>query len=102
MTAIFDEGNRKYDFQADAYLNRGPVDELMNTTGQRNINMMLTSQQESSAQGKQGGKIYKFKNIHGDRGTFAGLSSKAQNQPPSSMWHEHPTIPAHLMEPKGI
>lgn len=35
---------------------------------------------ESSGPGKfDGGKVYKFKNIHGDRGTNAGLSSQAQN-----------------------
>jgi len=52
----------------------------------------------TSEVGKIAGKVYKFKNIHGDRGTNAGLSSKAQNQPPSSVWKNHP-IPKDLMEP---
>ena len=51
----------------------------MATTGMR-LNPLAgagDSQGESSEVG--GGKVYKFKNIHGDRGTFAGLSSQAQN-----------------------
>ena len=33
----------------------------------------------SSSEAGKGHKIYKFKNIHGDRGTNGGLSSQAQN-----------------------
>jgi len=46
-------------------------------------------------------KVYKFKNIHGDRGTYAGISIGEHNGVPSSIWKDHP-IPKHLMEPKGI
>ena len=73
---------------------------MLATTGNM-VNPMVGSDENSTDPGKAGGgKVYKFKNIHGDRGTFAGLSSKAQNQPPSSVWKDHPTIPEHLMEPK--
>ena len=55
---------------------------------------------QSSEHGKQG-KIYKFKNIHGDRGTYDGLSSQAQDAVPSSIWRDHPIIPEHLQEIPG-
>lgn len=69
----------------------------MATTGMRGI--PIGTESNSSDAGNIG-KVYKFKNIHGDRGTYAGLSSQAQNQPPSSNWKDHPMIPEHLMEPK--
>ena len=56
---------------------------------------------QSSEHGVKGdGKVYKFKNIHGDRGTLDGLSSQAQNNVPSSIWRDHP-IPTHLQEIPG-
>ena len=33
----------------------------------------------SSVAGKPVGKVYKFKNIHGDRGTYDHMSSQAHN-----------------------
>ena len=102
MTAINDDREQKFDFTADAYLIRKVQEDHLATTGQRDSGMRVGSSGSTSKPGMgEYGKIYKFKNIHGDRGTFAGLSSQAQNQPPSSMWKEHP-IPKHLMEPAGI
>ena len=49
----------------------------MATTGMRGIPIGTDS--NSSDAGGRVGKVYKFKNIHGDRGTNAGLSSQAQN-----------------------
>lgn len=64
--------------------------------------MTQCSAATSSTGNKVGlGKVYKFKNIHGDRGTYAGISKGDHNGPPSSIWRDHP-IPKHLMEPKGI
>ena len=78
MTAIMDDNERKFDFNADAYLirnNQLHADALA-TTGMRLNPLGGGSQGDSS---EPAGKVYKFKNIHGDRGTFAGLSSQAQN-----------------------
>ena len=48
------------------------------STGQRVADMAASY--ISSEHGVKGdGKVYKFKNIHGDRGTFDGLSSEAAN-----------------------
>ena len=83
MTAILDDADRRFDFKADAYLVRHAAAEHMATTGER---MEATAGQSFESSSDAGlGKVYKFKNIHGDRGTYAGLSSKAQD-PPSSIW----------------
>ena len=101
FTAIEDDTEKKFDFKADAYLIRkfqGGMD--MATTGERQMQRTNPmSQADSSAAGKKEDKVYKFKNIHGDRGTYDHMSSQAHNQPPSSLWKDHP-IPKHLMEPK--
>ena len=78
MTAIEDNVEKKFDFEADAYLIRQLQNEAMATTGQREmLNSMQSAQ--TSEPGRLGQEVYKFKNIHGDRGTYAGLSSQAQN-----------------------
>ena len=60
-----------------------------NSTGQRQAEQLM-SHEDSGSQAK--GPQYKFKNIHGDRGTFDGLSSQVQNYPPSSVWYDHPIV----------
>ena len=85
-------------FEGDAHL----VDQQKypaHSTGQKGA--VFGDTYLSSEPGAYPGKLYKFKNIHGDRGTFDGLSSDAQNQPPSSVWRDHPTIPEHLAEIPG-
>ena len=75
MTAIHDDADRTFDFRADAYLTRQAAAGHMATTGER---MEATAGQSFGSSSDAGpGKVYKFKNIHGDRGTYAGLSSKA-------------------------
>lgn len=95
LTAI--KNNAEVQFSSDMGGQDAAAVMMHNTTGQRDD--MLNTQVLSSDPGDKG-PVYKFKNIHGDRGTYAGLSSQAQNQPPSSMWRDHPQIPQHLMEPK--
>ena len=76
MTAIMDDTEKKFDFEADAYLIRKYQADYMQTAG---ANMGITGMQSaaSSSEAGKAGKIYKFKNIHGDRGTNAGMSSQA-------------------------
>ena len=78
MTAIFDDTDKTFDFKADAYLMKqaGVAVEHMATTGER---MEATAGGSFESSSDAGGlpKVYKFKNIHGDRGTYAGLSSRA-------------------------
>lgn len=98
MTAIFDNKERHFNFEEDAHL-MGQQERAMLTTANR-MEMTVCSAATTS-KGPQDGKVYKFKNIHGDRGTYEGISKGDHNEPPSSLWRDHP-IPRHLMSPKGI
>lgn len=80
MTAILGNKEQKFDFNADAYLIRDKKQDMpLNSTGERyqltHMNALNGTNKSSEAGKFDGGKVYKFKNIHGDRGTNAGLSS---------------------------
>ena len=101
MTAIFDNTERKFNFEDDAHLMGSQNARDLLTTANRLHMTNMSAVTSSTGGGPAPGKVYKFKNIHGDRGTYAGISKGDHNGPPSSMWRDHP-IPKHLMEPKGI
>ena len=100
MTAIFDETERRFNFEDDHLMGKN-ARELV-TTGNRMHMTQCSAVSSSTIEKGQKANVYKFKNIHGDRGTYAGISAGDHNGPPSSIWKDHP-IPKHLLDgPKGI
>ena len=67
-------------FSDDAHMVDDKVFKLpAYSTAQKDV-IGATDTYLSSEHGVKGdGQVYKFKNIHGDRGTFDGLSSQAAN-----------------------